>query len=128
MRLRGFAFVALAPLTAGCDTHIDRRVAVRLENPAAISDAETIVRTYAAKEALACARKPDYMICEQQPIHVFFRAVPSGAEVCYSAMAAQIEKTKFEARIAELGSMLANRFGDANVKIAEPLEKECWFK
>jgi hypothetical protein len=124
MTYRYLLAITAALLLIGCDQRFRSRTLVDLPtadsssaNPAGAATLVAVVSQYAKEQGLSCTTQAGTLIhCFKQPMRVWVTPIPSGAEVCYSAMGAPFESSKFATRMARLTSALSRAFGAASVR------------
>lgn len=96
---------------SGADT---AAVAVRSPN---VQGVISTLRDYAAQAKVNCPATDELPFeCSRPPIRIIALSSEHGVTVCYIALGAAFESTKFERRMDRLQSMLAERFGAQSVQ------------
>jgi len=117
------SIILLALSIAGCDVWYWRQIDVtpRTDNSFTINSSSSItlieaVRKFAAELELYCPESNKLPFeCFKQPTHVWVMLTKQGAAVCFCAIGAPFEASKFEKRMVLLESILASSFGAASV-------------
>jgi hypothetical protein len=117
------SIILLALSIAGCDVWYWRRIDItpRTDTTFTINSSSSItlieaVRKFAAELELYCPESNQLPFeCFKQPTHVWVMLTKQGATVCFYAIGAPFETSKFEKRMARLESILASTFGAASV-------------
>ncbi len=124
MRYHYLLVMTAALLLIGCDQRFRSRTLVDLPtadasspNSAGRTALVAVVSQFAREQGLSCTAQAGTLIhCFKQPMRVWVTPIPSGAEVCYSAMGAQFEGGKFRDRMTRLDKALSRAFGAASVR------------